>query len=136
MSSAPLMKNITAVFVAACILSATSTGCHAQEKAGPKEEDVRAALGKSFYDRNADATEIKFDTAVLVAAPARGDVTPVLGKTVYPVKVNFTEADSYPTRTILTHWKDGIYNFYLDEFGAWKFYTASQATFKNESVPK
>lgn len=130
------MKHLTSLLLAACISSISATACHAQEQAGPSEEDVRTAFGKIYFDRNADLSQIKFDTAVLVAAPVQGDVTPVLGKMVYPVKVNFTEADSYPTRTVLTHWKDGVYKFYHDEFGTWQFYTARQATSQNESVPK
>ena len=130
------MNNPVRLFVACCILSLTASGCRAQQSDGPKEVDIRGAFLKIYFDRSADGTQIKFDAAILVAPAVQGDVTPVIGKPVYPVKVNFSELCSYPTRTVVTHWTGGVYNFYKDPFGTWQFYTATPATSKNESIPK
>ncbi|HEY8563456.1 MAG TPA: hypothetical protein VIL74_23965 [Pyrinomonadaceae bacterium] len=100
---------------------------------GPSEEQIKNAILEWLekqdkqWDRNSKTT-IDWDSAVRVAAGVRKTVRDLGTKTFYPVKVDYTVTTEHPTRYDVYHWKDGVYGFYKNEFGEWKFILSEQPT--------
>ena len=89
------------------------------------------------HNGEADETVVTFDSEVKVAAPITGQKVPLAGKTLYPVKIDYTVAWIYKgkvwPRTTSTHYTGGVYEFYRDPFGDWNLNIATQPQSKMET---
>ena len=126
------------VAVAGSLLVGPDLFAAGDKDAPPSEADVTAAFAKTHRNGEANENTLKFDGPMKVAPPMTSQQRTIVGKTVYPVKVDFTVAWIFKNpvwpRTTYTHWKGGVYEFYRDSFGDWQFIIEQQPDHTMETV--
>ena len=133
-----MKRNLLCLALILPLLALVNHSFGASDKTGPPTEaEVKAVFEKHHKNRDADETVITFDSPVRVAPATTGQQAPLLGKTLYPVKFDYTVADIYKgkvwPRTMITHYSGGVYEFYREAFGDWNFNITTQPQMKQET---
>lgn len=106
---------------------------------GPSEADVKRAIldwktNSAVQTDQNSRTTIEWDSAIREAAPSVR-IDRELGKiTIYPVKVDYTVVVEHQARWDVNHFTGGIYAFYKNAFGEWKFILTEQPTFVRDAA--
>lgn len=96
----------------------------------PSDEQVKQVLLawlEAADKQDSDSkTSVTLDSTIRRAGLTSRYYKGIGNKTVCPVKVDYTATPDHHARVDVYHWKGGVYEFYKNDFGEWKFALGEQ----------